>query len=141
MFNEFQQDESLRRQTIAEQFCVNGDTALAGAIDERGELLAFAAGEGFIVQGEPTSEVFFILDGFCDVVVNDEPVAQRGPRNYIGEMAAIQPGQLRTATCVATEDMVVVKLSGSEFRDIADAYPRLYKVIAQDLSARLSSGN
>jgi CRP-like cAMP-binding protein len=138
MFDEFQQDEALRRQTIAEQFCVNGDAELAREIDQRGELLTFAAGEGFIVQGEPTSEVFFILDGFCDVVVNGEAVAQRGPRNYIGEIAAIQPGQRRTATCVASDDMVVVRLTGSDFRAIADAHPRLYKVIAQDLSSRLS---
>lgn len=141
MFDEFQQDEALRRQTIAEQFCVNGDAELAKAIDERGELLTFAAGEGFIVQGEPTSEIFFILDGFCDVVVDGESVAQRGPRNYIGEVAAIQPGLPRTATCVASDDMVVIKLTGDDFRAIGDAYPRLYKVIAQDLSARLSGGN
>lgn len=141
MFDELQQDEALRRQTIAEQFCVNGDAELARAIDERGELLTFAAGEGFIVQGEPTSEVFFILDGFCDVVVNGETVAQRGPRNYIGEMAAIQPGQRRSASCVVTEDMVVVRVAGDDFRAIGDAFPRLYKVIAQDLSSRLAGGS
>jgi CRP-like cAMP-binding protein len=141
MFDELQQDEALRRQTIAEQFCVNGDAELARAIDERGELLTFAAGQGFIVQGDPTSEVFFILDGFCEVVVDDEVVAQRGPRNYIGEMAAIQPGQLRTATCVATEDMVVIRVTGADFRELADDHPRLYKVIAQDLTARLGGGN
>ena len=97
MFDLLQENERLRREVIAEQVCVGGNEALARLIDERGELLSLASGSVLIEQGAETNDVFFILAGVCNVIVSGRTLAKRGSGTHIGEMAAIQPTQLRQA--------------------------------------------
>src|SRR3954451_10579548 len=105
MFDYLKQHDRLRLEALSEQLCVGGSLELARTIDARGELLAFANGEEIIEQGASTNDVFFILAGHCDVVVNGRVIGKRGPRLHIGEMAAIQPTQVRSASCIAAEPM------------------------------------
>lgn len=141
MFEYLKQHDRLRREALSEQLCVNGNAQLAQIIDERGELACFEPGEILIEQGAETNDVFFILSGVCDVVINGRVVAKRGPRTHIGEMSAIQPTQRRSATCIADERTVVVKLSEKDFSEIAGLYPEVYKAIAKELSRRLLARN
>jgi predicted nucleotide-binding protein len=141
MFDYLKQHDRLRLEALSEQLCVGGSPELAKTIDERGELLAFAPGEEIIEQGASTNDVYFILAGHCDIVVNRRVVGKRGPRLHIGEMAAIQPTQLRSASCIAAEPMVVVRLSEADFSEIANENPQMYRAIARELARRLLERN
>lgn len=133
--------ERLRIEALSEQLCVGGSLELAKELDASGELVAIPAGTTFIEQGESTNDVFFVLAGVSDVIINGRLVAKRGPRSHVGEMAAIQPTQRRSASCVASEDLVVLKVSEREFSKLAEKYPQMYKAIAKELARRLLERN
>ena len=67
--------EQIRREALTTQQIVGGDAALAAEIDKRGELVEFKAGTAFIEQD---GDVYLILAGVCDVVINGRVIAKRG---------------------------------------------------------------
>lgn len=126
---------------LASQKLVGGNLALAEALADRCELVAGPAGSCLIEQGGEDNDVFLIVSGSFDVVVNGRRIARRGPGDHVGEMAAIQPSQKRSASVVAAESAVVAKLSEEAFSDIAGRYPELYRRVAQELARRLLQRN
>jgi hypothetical protein len=54
-------------------------------------------GDAVVEQGDPGNELFLLLDGVLDVVVDDEPIAEVGPGAILGERAVLEGGR-RTAT-------------------------------------------
>lgn len=118
-----------------------GARELAAEIADRGELLEFARGGVLIEQGTDTNDVFLIIAGSCDVVVNGRRIATRGPGDHVGEMAAIQPTQPRSATVIAADTMVAVRLTEEVISDLASRNPQIYRSIAQELSRRLLQRN
>ncbi|BBJ96354.1 cyclic nucleotide-binding protein [Xanthomonas campestris pv. campestris] len=108
---------------------------------DAGELLEVAAGESFIAQGGPETDVFFIVAGSADVIVNGKVVNTRRAGDHVGEMAAIEPAQLRSATITAREPCVMLKITESDFIAVADAYPIIWRRVAATLSRRLMERN
>ncbi len=74
-------------------------------------------------------------------MVNGRIIGKRGPYDHVGEMAAIQPTQKRSATLTATEDAVVAKLSEADVHELGTRYPNIYRHIAQELARRLMQRN
>jgi CRP/FNR family transcriptional regulator, cyclic AMP receptor protein len=91
----------LRIDALTAQKMVCGHRALADELADRVRLRALKAGEALIEQGADDNEVYFVLAGTCDVVVNGRKVGKRGPGDHLGEMAAIQPAQKRSASVLA----------------------------------------
>ena len=120
---------------------VGGNDKLARAIDERAELLEVPKGNSFIEQGNDDNDVYLVLVGICDVVINGRVVAKRGPGTHLGEMAAVQPTQKRSATCMAVDDMVLLKLTEPAFAELGTAYPEVYRAISKELARRLLERN
>lgn len=120
---------------------VGGHLGLAAELAGRAALVSFAPGATLIEQGADDDDVYLILAGICDIVVNGRPIAVRGPRQHVGEMAAIQSSQPRAATVVAREETVVAKLTQSDFADLAGRHPQMYRAIAQELARRLLQRN
>lgn len=118
-----------------------GNRAAAEEAQTDGELIEFEAGKALIEQGDFTNDVFFILTGACSVVVNGRQVGRRGPGDQVGEMAAIQPTQARSASVIATEATVALRLSEEHFSALAEKHPQFYKLVAQELARRLLSRN
>lgn len=141
MLERFAQNERLRLEAIGSQLLVGGNIDLAREISECGELIAIPAGEVFIEQGGEDNDVYLILAGVCDVVINGRVVAKRGPGNHVGEMAAVQPTQRRSASCVATEEMIAIKLSEADFSRLGLAHPSIFRAIAKELARRLLERN
>ena len=137
----FKGSDSLRIEELAEQKAIRGNVDLANAIDQIGELVAIDAGEAFIAQGDDTKDVYFILAGSCEIQINGRVVAKRGSRDHVGEMAVLQPTQRRSASCIAVERIVAVKLTSDEFRQIDDQFPIIYRPLARELSNRLLERN
>jgi CRP/FNR family transcriptional regulator, cyclic AMP receptor protein len=127
----------LRVEALADQRLVSGNRELAEELADGAEVLAVSAGQTLISQGADDSDIYFILAGTFDVVVNGRRVDGRGAGDHVGEMAAVQPAQRRSATVIALERAIVARLSAEAFSSLGSRHPQLYRLIAQELARRV----
>lgn len=79
--------------------------------DAKPAIRTLGAGETLTEQGVAGRELYLLLDGLLDVLVDDEPIAEVGPGAILGERALLGRGQ-RTATLRAvTKCRVAVALA------------------------------
>ena len=123
------------------QKMVRGNAELATKIADYAECIEFKTGDAIFEQGSEGSEVYFLLAGSVNIVINGRQIATRAAGIHVGEMAAIQPAQKRSATVVASETVVAARLSGTDFHTLATQYPDMYRLVAQDLAQRLLERN
>lgn len=126
---------------LREEKMVAGNEDLARDLAAAGKLVAVKAGTIVIEQGGRDNHVFLILAGAFDIVVNGKKVNKRQPCDHIGEMAAIQPSQIRSASVVATEDSVLLKISHPQLTALGKRHPEIYSTLAKELSRRLLQRN
>lgn len=124
MIERFRSDEGRRLvAALSEHRLLSGIEGLSERLAVAGELIEVPAGESFIWQGDAATDVFFIVAGTADVLVNEKVVAIRHAGECVGEMAAIEPTQPRSATLTAREDCVLLKIPEAAFIGLADAFP------------------
>jgi len=128
--------EALRAQKI-----VAGNEELAKRIAETGSLVEVDPGTSVIEQGAEDTDVYLIISGAFDVVVNGRKVNRRFANDHVGEMAAIQPTQRRSATITATEKSVLFKLTEPQLTEIAKQFPDVWRFLAKELARRLEQRN
>lgn len=128
--------EGLRAQKI-----IQGDAEVAAGIAEVGELVEFAPGQNLIVQGASDREMYFILAGKASVIVKGARLYPREKNWTVGEMSALNPEILRSATLEADETTVTWKITHDQLEAIATKHPRLWKLLAVDLAGRLEQRN
>ena len=143
MLQRFEGDSGrrLRVEALAGQKLVGGNRLLAEELADKVELRAVTRGEILIEQGASDNDLYLLLAGTFNIVVNGRVVGQRSPNDHVGEMAAIEPTQRRSASVIANEDAVVAKLSEPEFSEISNRYPEILRYIARELSRRLFQRN
>lgn len=120
---------------------VGGNTELAQAIMDVAEVAPFDAGVSLIEQGGSDNAVYILIAGTCDIIVNGRVVAKRGPGDHVGEMAAIEPTQDRSASVVADTEVVALKIEEPAFHEIARQFPDVYRCVARELARRLLQRN
>ena len=81
-------------------------------------------GEELLHQGDYAHEFMVVMDGSAEVVRDSERVAELGPGDFLGEIAALDRGQ-RNATVVAKSPMRVVVMTDRDLRHIARDLPSL----------------
>jgi CRP/FNR family cyclic AMP-dependent transcriptional regulator len=128
-------------EALRDQKLVAGNAELADRIASIGELIDVKTGTTIIEQGADDNDVYFILAGSFNIVVNNRVVAGRFPGDHVGEMVAVQPTQRRSATVVAREDAVVLKLPEPQFAELATKFPQMLLHIAKELARRLQQRN
>src|SRR5690554_2190323 len=128
-------------EVLQEQRLILGNEDLAYRIAEAGELVEFDAGCQFITQGDRDSEVYFIITGQVEVRVHDRAIAVRGPQDHVGEMSALVPTATRSATVIATEPTLAIKVAASDFKAAADIHPSLWRHVTKQLVERLTQRN
>lgn len=143
MIERFQGDAGRRRlvATLTEHRLVANQEDLAERLVSVGELVEGSVGTPFINQGDVTSDIFLIITGKVEVRVNNKVIAHRFPGDHVGEMAAIEPTQPRSATLIPVEPTVLLKVSESDFSDTAVQFPNVWKRIASTLARRLMQRN
>lgn len=144
MIERFQGNEGRRRlvATLTEHRLVANRPELAERLVAAGELMEVPAGTAFINQGDQTSDVFFIIAGKVEVRVNGKVVANRFSGDHVGEMAAIEPTQPRSATVFPIETpAVLLRVSEAEFAEAAEQFPDVWRRIAATLARRLAQRN
>lgn len=143
MIERFQGDDGKRRliSALAEHRLVANRLDLAAHLVEAGELIEVSTGRAFIGQGDQASDIFFIIAGRAEVRVNGKLVANRFTGDHVGEMAAIEPAQPRSASVIATQTTVLLKVSEAVFSSVAEKFPDIWRRIAATLARRLAERN
>jgi CRP/FNR family cyclic AMP-dependent transcriptional regulator len=128
-------------EALVNQKLVGANWELAEELASRAQLVEVEAGTVLIEQGAEDTDVYLILTGTFTVSVNGRAVGQRRHNDSVGEMAAIQPIQTRSASVVADEKSVVARVTESDITELGARFPPIYKSIAQDLARRLEQRN
>lgn len=133
--------ERALRDVIRVAKLVQGNQELTDAFVKVGEVVGCDVGSPLIEQGADDNDIYILVAGTCNVVVNGRMVGRRGPGDHVGEMAAIEPSQPRSASIVAATEVVALKISEPNFHSVAHAHPLVYKDVARELSRRLLQRN
>ena len=143
MKKRFEGDDGRRLlvEALRDQKMVGGNAALAEELATQGGLLDLAPQAVLIEQGADDNTVYLILSGSLVVLVNGKPIATRVPGDHVGEMAAIQPTQRRSATVIASEPSTVLRLTEPQLAAIGRAFPEIYRSFAKELARRLMQRN
>jgi predicted nucleotide-binding protein len=128
-------------ETLKGQTTLNGNVAAAEFIAKNAELIEVPAGQQLITQGADDNDMYFIVTGSFDIVVNGRVVAVRSANNHVGEMSAVQPTQPRSATVTSREVSVVCKVTEAQLAELAKIEPAIWKGIAKELARRLEERN
>jgi CRP/FNR family transcriptional regulator, cyclic AMP receptor protein len=128
--------DALKRQEF-----VGGDAKLAEALIKRGEVMEYKKGDKLITEGGEDNDIYLLLAGSVAIVVKANEVATRKAGQHVGEMAAIEPAQKRSATVVAHDTVVALKVKSADFGSIGKDYPQIWLPMARELSRRLLQRN
>jgi CRP/FNR family transcriptional regulator, cyclic AMP receptor protein len=128
-------------EAIRSQRLVQGNEELARDLAAQAQLTEVNAGQVLIEQGASDNDIFFILAGRFEVVVNGRKIAERGFGEHVGEMAATVPSLPRSATIKACEEGVVAKLTANDLTSLGDKYPSIWRQISKTLADRLYQRN
>ena len=131
----------LRQQQILGQKIVGGNQELAEFLDANSTLKSFSPGQLLIEQGGHDNDMLLILAGTVDVNVNGRVVGKRTANDHVGEMAAIEPAQPRSASIIAETEVVALVVPENTLSLCAARFPEIYRYIARELSRRLMQRN
>lgn len=139
----FQGPENRRRliDVLKRQVIVQGDEEVASMLADSVQLEEIEAEREFIAQGAGDADMYFILSGSVNIMVNQREVAVRRVNQHVGEMVLIDSTATRSASVVAAEPTVVAKIGEAKFSEIATAHPDLWRQLAVQLCERLRARN
>ncbi len=126
---------------LRKQIVVHDNESLSMELADQAELIQLESGETLIAQNNIDNELYFILSGRLSIIANGREVAIRNSGQHVGEMALIDPSARRSASVIAIEQTVVAKISEPTFTALADRYPRVWRLIAEELCERLRQRN
>jgi predicted nucleotide-binding protein len=128
-------------EVIREQFIVLGQPALATEFAASAILRELRESEVLIYQDANDDDLYLILSGSFDILVNKRKTAIRSAGMHVGEMAAIDATSRRSSTVVAREKSLVAKIPLRTFESISKSHVHVWQRIAVELSRRLKERN
>jgi CRP-like cAMP-binding protein len=111
------------------------DTRELRRVAECAEEVDVQAGEPLVVEGRFAFEFFAIKDGAAAVVRDGTHLADLGPGDVVGELAALSHGQ-RNASVVATTRTTAIFIRAQDFRHFAEEMPELGERIRRVVEER-----
>jgi CRP/FNR family transcriptional regulator, cyclic AMP receptor protein len=94
-------------------------------------------GQSLVSEGAAGYVFFVIEEGTAGVERDGQCLRELGPGDHFGEIAILDGGR-RTATVVATSDMRILAMFGTEFRRLEAELPDLADRIRATMHDRLS---
>jgi CRP/FNR family cyclic AMP-dependent transcriptional regulator len=128
-------------EAVRSQPLVAGDVELARSIIKCGDLLQYKAGEELARQGDEENHLFLLVSGEVTIHVNRRAVAVRAAGTHVGEMALVDQLAKRSATVVANESTVALRVPEHRFSALAEKYPELWRRVAVEVARRLRERN
>ena len=114
----------------------------AGWVVDRGEPREIEAGTTVVEQWGTSQDFFLIRSGRVDVLVDGERVAQLGPDEFFGEIAALDWGAgfgyPRIAEVVAAEPLEVLAYPGEKLRELFVIVPAVERTVRAAVEQRLA---
>ena len=108
----------------------------------RGEPREVPAGGKLIEQWDASQDFFLIREGTVEVLVDGEKVAEMGPGEFFGEIAALDWGAgfgyPRIAEVVATTPLSLLVYPDGQLQELAADFPAVERVIRAAVEYRLS---
>jgi CRP/FNR family cyclic AMP-dependent transcriptional regulator len=143
MIHRFQGQENRRNliEALQIQKVLRSSHAAAEKLADQGILAQFQPGEILIERDAPDTTVHLILAGVVEIMINGHFYTVRERGEHVGEMALIDPGQLRCATVKARELTVVCQVSEQLFISMAEDHPEMWRQLAVELAERLRQRN
>ena len=108
------------------------------------ERMQFRSGEEMFHQGDSADAAYIILEGRADVII-DTPggplkVAELGRNEVVGDIGILCDVP-RTATLVATEDLIALRVTKDLFFRMISDFPTISIEIMRALAQRLEHAN
>jgi predicted nucleotide-binding protein len=128
--------DCLKRQEF-----VGGSQEIAEAMADIGELVEYDDGDKLIVQDAHDNDMFLLLAGNVMILINGYEYDRRTAGQHVGEMAAIEPSLKRSASVVAIQTVVALKLTSGDFMRLGERHPQIWLPMARELSRRLFQRN
>ena len=92
-------------------------------------------GKPLLREGEFAYEFMVIEEGEAEVTCNGEHVADLGPGDFLGEIAALERGK-RNASVVARSPMSLVVMTARDLRQLAASIPALGQTVRRTAEER-----
>ena len=92
-------------------------------------------GKALLREGAFAYEFMVIESGQAEVTRDGEHVADLGPGDFLGEIAALQRGR-RNATVTARSPMTLAVISAQDLRRLADSIPELGQTLRATAAER-----
>jgi len=106
-------------------------------IDRLADAVNVPAGRTILQQGDLGQEFALIVEGEAAIVKDGVTVATLGPGDYFGEVALLD-SITRTASVVATTDMVLEVLDRRGFNTLLDDLPKLARSLLSGVAHRMA---
>jgi CRP/FNR family cyclic AMP-dependent transcriptional regulator len=108
------------------------------------ERMTFESGHALFQQGDPGDAAYIVMEGLADVQINTPQgpitVATLGRNAIIGEIAILCDVP-RTATVMAKEKTVTLKINKETFFRLITEFPQMSIEIMRELAHRLEKTN
>ncbi len=108
------------------------------------ERLTYEADQPLFQQGDPGDAAYIVMEGAADVLINTPKgqvkVATLGRHQIIGEIAILCDVP-RTATVVANQHTVTLKINKETFFRLVTEFPQMSVEIMRELARRLDKTN
>ncbi|TDR93980.1 cyclic nucleotide-binding domain-containing protein [Enterovirga rhinocerotis] len=108
------------------------------------ERIRFTAGQTFFSQGDAADAAYVILDGRADVLLDAAggqfKVAELGRNALVGEMGILSETP-RSATVVAVEQTIALRIDKRVFLDLLTQFPQMSIAVMRELASRLERTN
>ena len=98
--------------------------------------LTYAPGEVIIQQGDPANEVYSIVEGAADVLVNDVKVGEVKEEEIFGDMSLFTKSP-RTATVVATRSCMVLVVPQDQFLTLLKTHPQIGMNLIEHMAKKI----
>jgi CRP/FNR family cyclic AMP-dependent transcriptional regulator len=126
---------------IKKQALIQGDELLAAAFADEGSLSEFAAGDTLMTQDDWDSDLYLILAGEFDVIINGKRQSTRGAGVHVGEQTGANASRPRSATLKARGPSVVLKLTANTIDDLTKDNPEYWRRATAVIAERLEERN
>ncbi|MCB1882399.1 MAG: nucleotide-binding protein [Geminicoccaceae bacterium] len=139
MIERFSGEEGKRLllEIVKKQIIVENDEAIATLLIDCSNIEEFQNGEVLIEYNHYSNDLFLIISGEVSIFINGNEVVRRKAGVHIGEVALMDASVPRSATALAFNCTVVLRITEKNFNTIANKFPVIWRRLAIESSRRL----
>jgi non-specific serine/threonine protein kinase len=126
---------------LAAQHAAQSESFRIDVFHDHGEDRRYSAGDTVVARWDTTRDFYVIKEGSVEVTIDGERVAELGPGDFFGELAALDWGAgfgyARLATVAALGPLHVVVLSPATLGELVREHPALERELRRRAGDRL----